>query len=149
MKALELYRNKNNGYPCTGTVVTNAATLPCTDGINNGSQASTLFLKRPSASYSARDTILRTGLGFQPNEDSVRWSLAYNVRNSAATNKADRSSYTIIVGQENAPTFTALPSYPNLRFCKITSGTPDTVTVTVTDAVLVSTIIDCPFGDVQ
>ena len=140
MKSLEIYRTKNGGYPCSGT------SALCS--VDNTSYRA--FVIRPGAAlYRNSETTLRAGF-YAPSRDTFGYSLIYRVRAINGTYQADPSSYTILVGLENPiiPNIVGAASTTQitvvgdaidgtdadstgytLQYCKITVGTPDTVSV--------------------
>lgn len=141
--AIELYRNQNGGYPCSGN-----AGMNCLPTVNNGAQLA--FLKRGSSNptYNAAEDTLRTQLNFQPAPSGIGTggggvTLVYQVRHSGVpTNRADRSAYTILVGSEDPSKYTLTSQSSLISYCKISKGTPDTVSVMGTTNF--SSIVNCP-----
>jgi prepilin-type N-terminal cleavage/methylation domain-containing protein len=130
MKALEIYRNKNVEYPCSGIA------MVCVTGTNGYSRRA--YLRQPStATYSAIESALKQNL-YAPTDDPFGYSLLYQIRDSGDFFQADPTSYTIVVGLEN-PISTATASTTQvtadgnsdpagaytLNYCKITVGSPD------------------------
>ena len=138
VKALELYRNKNNAYPCSG-----GTSIDCSAGGTSG----TAVLVRTDTAWAGVESTLRTTFGFQPNSDTIGKSLIYKVRNGP-----DSTAYTILVGFENADTFTTSITIggETMNYCKVTSGTLDTVsTIGSPTAVNFSAISACPISSIR
>lgn len=152
MKALELYRNKNGGYPCTSTSIVCSPT-----GGTGFSSNNARIIREPTYNYSATgtDPILRgpaPGLSFAPPDDSFGSSLIY--RSGAGP---DDKSYTILVGLENpinsataSTTVITGDSSKQLNYCKIMSGNPNqTVTYPETGVTQFSVIGLCPTSSLK
>lgn len=163
MKALEIYRTKNGSYPCSGTA------MSCVTGVDNYSIRA--YLRRPpTGTYQAAptpanaiETTLRTSL-YAPASDPSGYSLMYRIRSTTSGYQADPLSYTITIGLEN-PLSSATASTTviavdgnsdsagayTLHYCKITVGTPDTLSVMgITGSVVAFTDIgNCPIGGVK
>jgi prepilin-type N-terminal cleavage/methylation domain-containing protein len=99
VNALELYRNQNGQYPCSGV------SMACAAGTAGG--AAEVILKNMSGTYAGMAATLRTGLSFNPNRDAINaTSLAYRVRSTSGDdNGTDPTSYTIVVYQEQPNTY--------------------------------------------
>jgi prepilin-type N-terminal cleavage/methylation domain-containing protein len=98
--ALELYRNQNGQYPCSG-----GSTLLCAAGSAGG--AAQAVIKSNSDTYTGMPATLRTALRFTPNRDSINaTSLVYRVRSTSGNNNGtDPLSYTVVVYQERTNTY--------------------------------------------
>jgi prepilin-type N-terminal cleavage/methylation domain-containing protein len=102
MTSLELYRNNNGGYPCSGP--TSGTVLNCLAGTANGSVD--LVIKNNTGTYTALASVFRgaTGVNFSPSRDSVYSSaIIYRVSNLALgnpSNTQDRTGYIILVQLE-------------------------------------------------
>jgi prepilin-type N-terminal cleavage/methylation domain-containing protein len=98
INALELYRNQNGRYPCSGVA------MACAAGSAGAAQ---VVLKNTSGTYAGMAATLRTGLNFNPNRDAINaTSLAYRVRSTTGNdNNPDPTSYTIVVYQEQLNTY--------------------------------------------
>jgi prepilin-type N-terminal cleavage/methylation domain-containing protein len=101
VSALELYRNQNGRYPCSG------GSLLCAVGSAGG--AAQAVIKNNTGTYTAGTppANLRTALSFAPNRDAINaTALAYRVRSTTGNdNGTDPTSYTIVVYQERDNTF--------------------------------------------
>ncbi len=97
--ALELYRNQNGRYPCSG------GSLLCAAGSAGG--AAEAIIKNNTGTYVSMAATLRTGLSFNPNRDAINaTALAYRVRSTSGNNDGtDPTSYTIAVYQERTNTY--------------------------------------------
>jgi hypothetical protein len=142
--------------------------MVCTPGGTNYSVHA--YLSRPQAgTYQADPTplyaiepVLRSAL-YAPASDPYGYSLMYRIRDTSGTYQADPTSYTIVVGLENPLTNTGSTSVIivdgnsdaagpfTLNYCKITVGTPDTLSVMgVTGSVIAfSDIGDCPISGIK
>ncbi len=135
MKAIELYRTQQGGYPCAG---------PTTLNCSSTSISAALIVKRPPTSlYTTSEGNFRNNI-YAPNTDPIGSSLVYRVRNSGTSNLADPSSYTILVGFESQPSYQRINGWGgNLRYCKIVVGTPDTVSTIGNPTQLLSSFPNC------
>lgn len=98
--ALELYRNQNGRYPCSGSA------MACAVGSVGG--AAEVTLKNSSGSYAGMAATLRGGLNFQPNNDaSNATAIRYRVRSSSGNSNdaTDPSSYSVVVFLEKQNTY--------------------------------------------
>ncbi len=98
--ALELYRNQNGRYPCSGIA------MACAAGAPGGAAAVTL--KNTTGLYVGMAATLRTGLNFQPGEDVVNaTAIRYRVRSTSgnSNNNTDPTSYTVVVFLEKQNTY--------------------------------------------
>lgn len=100
MKSLELYRNTNNGYPCSGTGFSgSAAAFNCTPAALSANLAIEVkFTTAPSAAAG----FFRTAVGFQPGLDPALAVIQYHVGISSGTT-ANRNGYFIRVELANQP----------------------------------------------
>ncbi|MFM2423874.1 MAG: protein ral secretion pathway protein [Candidatus Parcubacteria bacterium] len=117
MSALEIYRNQNNRYPCSGV------SLSCVAGSAGG--AAPITLKNNTGTYSAFGTTLRNTLTFAPSPDGVvSTALIYRARSSTGNNNdaTDPTSYTILVRLERTA-----------DYCKINVGAGHTEYQTYAD----------------
>jgi prepilin-type N-terminal cleavage/methylation domain-containing protein len=106
MSAIEIYRNQNNRYPCSGV------SLGCAVGSAGG--AAPVTLKNSTGTYSAFATSLRSALSFTPSPDGVvSTAIIYRVRSSSGDNDnaTDPTSYTLLVRLERTA-----------NYCKINGG---------------------------
>lgn len=99
VSALELYRNQNGRYPCSG------GSILCAAGSAGG--AAEAIIKNTSGTYAGMAATLRTALGFNPNRDAINaTALAYRVRSTSGDNNGtDPTSYTVVVYQERPNTY--------------------------------------------
>jgi prepilin-type N-terminal cleavage/methylation domain-containing protein len=97
--ALELYRNQNGRYPCSG------GSLLCAAGSAGG--AAQAVIKNNTGTYAGMAANLRTGLSFNPNRDAINaTSLIYRVRSTSGNNNGtDPTSYTVVVFLERTNTY--------------------------------------------
>lgn len=94
MKSLELYRNNNSGYPCSGSGFSgSAAVFNCTPVANS---ANLIIDVKSATAPSAAGGFFRTAVGFQPTIDSATTSIQYHEGISSGT-IADRSGYYILL----------------------------------------------------
>jgi prepilin-type N-terminal cleavage/methylation domain-containing protein len=94
ISALELYRNQNGRYPCSG-----GALLNCPAGTSGG--AAVAVIKATSTPTGMAAT-LRTALNISPNNDSLApEAIVYRVgSNSNDNNGTNFNTYTVLVYQE-------------------------------------------------
>lgn len=98
--ALELYRNQNGRYPCSG------GSLLCAAGSVGG--AAEVTLKNTTGTYAGMAATIRTGLNFQPNNDSANaTAIRYRVRSGSgnSNDNTDPTSYSIVVFLEKQNTY--------------------------------------------
>lgn len=106
VNSLELYRNQNGRYPCSG------GSLLCAVGSAGGAAEATL--KNTSGTYAGMAATLRTGLGFQPGADPMNaTAIRYRVRSASgnSNDNTDPTGYSVVVFLEKQNTY-----------CQITVG---------------------------
>jgi hypothetical protein len=94
MKSLEIYRDRNDGYPCSGTnFITNSLAFDCTPAANS---ADLPIAVKSNAALSTAAGFLRSAVTFQPGIDSATSSIWYHVAISSGTT-ANRNGYYLLV----------------------------------------------------
>jgi prepilin-type N-terminal cleavage/methylation domain-containing protein len=102
MSALELYRNTNGGYPCSGNFA-NATQFNCTNGADNTSNTS---INVKSTSYTGVHAHFRTAVNYTPLTDSgnrIIYRVASQATSGINADNADRSGYILYILLEGRP----------------------------------------------
>ena len=144
MKSLEIYRNKNSGYPCSGFAMT------CVAGQSGYSVNAELT--RSDGAYINIEPSLRTNILSIAN-DFAGSALIYRIRQAAAPGQADSSSYTILVGLEKpiaGVTKLETVSGKTLYYCKIVTGSIDSLSTFGVGTVFTDPLLGkCPVKGIQ
>lgn len=143
MKSLEIYRNKNSGYPCSGIAIL------CAGGSGYSINAE---LTRSDGAYINIEPSLRTNILSIAN-DFAGSALIYRIRQAAAPGQADSSSYTILVGLEKpiaGVTKLETVSGKTLNYCKIVTGSIDSLSFFPSGTVFTDPLLGkCPVKGIQ
>lgn len=100
VNSLELYRNQNGRYPCSGV------SLLCAAGSVGG--AAEVTLKNTSGTYAGMEATVRSGLGFQPGTDPMNaTSIRYRTRSGSgnSNDNTDPTGYSVVVFLEKQNTY--------------------------------------------
>jgi prepilin-type N-terminal cleavage/methylation domain-containing protein len=149
MKALELYRTKNGGYPCSGPAA--ATVLNCAVGTGNGAADAAIVDRTSVVTPSAIEMALRSTIGFATTtEDLLSAPLRYALRSNGATSNdvGDRNSYTIRVYQETLDVNNNRGNDAS-DFCKIVTGTPEIRTTIPAGLPFSGTTAVCPIQGIN
>jgi prepilin-type N-terminal cleavage/methylation domain-containing protein len=148
MKALEIFRVRNNGYPCSGGA---AAGTVCASG-TGASTNNAILISKVGTTAGTNDVLVRTALNWQAAPTDTERSLYYFLRSSANDNaSADTSGYTILVWQEADDTDNDAADSGD--YCRITTGIIDARTTAPnlygSVNILPSSVNLCPIKGIQ